>query len=74
MITVQDGRTSGLDTIVGVRVGIDDRQLVGYPGEEVSPTVTTQASDEWGGCVLSLSDDTRIDHAGIGYVTRGVFA
>jgi hypothetical protein len=47
MITVQDGRTSGLDNIAGVRVGIDDLQLVGCPGEEVSLTVTTQASDEW---------------------------
>ena len=74
MITVQNGHAGGLDSIAGFRVGIDDLQLVGYASNEVSQAMSAQMPDGRGGCLLSLSDGTRIDLAGIGHVTREVFA
>ena len=74
VITIQDGHAGGLDTIAGFRVGIDALQLVGYGSSEASQAATAQTSDGLGGSLLSLSDGTRIDLAGIAHAAPGVFA
>ena len=74
VVTVQNGYAGGLNTITGFRVGIDDLQLVGYASNEVAQAVSAQASDGQGGCLLSLSDRTRIDLAGIQHAAQAMFA
>ena len=74
VITVQNGHAGGMDAVAGFRVGIDDLHLIGYASNEVSQAVSAQEPDGQGGCLLSLSDGTRIDLAGVGHVTQGVFA
>jgi subtilisin family serine protease len=74
VITVVEGHAGGLDLINNFRVGIDDLNLVGYSASTASSAIASQKLDAKGGTLLSLSDGTRIDLAGLVHVTSSVFA
>jgi subtilisin family serine protease len=74
IINVVNGQAGGLDLINNFRVGVDDINLIGYGANAGNSAIASERSDAKGGTLLSLSDGTRIDLAGLVHVTNAVFA
>jgi hypothetical protein len=74
IINVVNGQAGGLDLINNFRVGVDDINLIGYSANAGNSAIASERSDARGGTLLSLSDGTRIDLAGLVHVTNAVFA
>jgi subtilisin family serine protease len=74
IVTFQNGAAGGLATVSGFRLGIDALHLAGYPRATAASALLAQASDGFGGSLLSLSDGTRIDMVGVAPVGASAFA
>jgi subtilisin family serine protease len=73
LIAIQAGGTGGLDVIQGFRIGTDHLDLLGYASNAATMALQTQTSDGTSGTLLSLSDGTRLDIAGISHLTQSAF-
>ena len=74
IIQIQAGAAGGLDTISGFRIGTDFLRLIGFASSMAAAAVASQTPDGFGGTMVRLSDNTRLDLLGLSAVGKTAFA
>ena len=74
IIQIQAGAAGGLDTISGFRIGTDFLRLIGFASSMAAAAVASETPDGFGGTMVRLSDNTRLDLLGLSAVGKTAFA